>query len=151
MADKSIKATIHEHMKEAMRAKEKERLSTIRLIMAEIQQREVDEQITLDDAQVLAVFDKMIKQRRESIKQYTAGQRQDLADREQAEILILQTYLPPQLTDDEINQLVQQAIAEKGASSIKDMGGVMSALKPKLQGRADMGVVSALVRQQLNQ
>ena len=136
-------------MKAAMRAGEKPRLGTIRLLMAAIKQREVDERITLDDADVLAVLDKMVKQRRESLEQYKAASRQDLADQEAFEIEVLQDYLPQQLDAAEIESMVAQAISESGAASMRDMGKVMGVLKPKLQGRADMGEVSKLVKQKL--
>ncbi|RRQ21768.1 GatB/YqeY domain-containing protein [Thiohalobacter thiocyanaticus] len=145
----SLKAQIQEDMKAAMRGGDKSRLATIRLIMAAIKQREVDERIELDDAQVTAVLDKMVKQRRESIEQYQSAGREELAAKEQQEIEVIQDYLPEPLTEAEISQLIDDAIAASGASSIKDMGKVMGQLKPKLQGRADMGAVSGQVKAKL--
>jgi uncharacterized protein len=145
----ALKERITEDMKAAMRAGEKERLATIRLALAAIKQREVDERITLDDAQVLAVVEKMIKQRREAITQFESGGRADLVAKEQAEIAVLQGYLPAQMSDAEIAALIQEAIAATGAASAKDMGKVMGYVKPKAQGRADMGAVSARIRQKL--
>jgi len=146
----SLKARIQEDMKAAMRGGDKARLAAIRLIMAAIKQREVDERIELDDAQVTAVLDKMVKQRRESIEQYEKAGRTDLVDKEKAELEVIQTYLPEPLSEDEINALIDEAIAETGASSIKDMGKVMGLLKPKLAGRADMGAVSGKVKARLS-
>jgi uncharacterized protein YqeY len=137
-------------MKAAMRAKESARLSTIRLLLAAIKQREVDERIELDDAAVLSVIEKMIKQRRESIAQYEKAARNDLADVEKAEIQILSAYMPAQMSDADVEKAVQAAIAETGASGVKDMGKVMAALKPKLAGKADMGKVSGLVKSRLS-
>jgi len=136
-------------MKTAMRAGDKDRLGTIRLALAAIKQREVDERITLDDTQVLAVLDKMIKQRREAITQFQAGARADLVARETAEIGVLQGYLPAQMSEAEIDQLIAEAIAATGAASIKDMGKVMAAVRPKAQGRADLGAISARIKQKL--
>ena len=145
-----LKDRVTEDMKTAMRAGEKERLATIRLILAAVKQREVDERITLDDSQVLAAIEKMIKQRREAIVQFEAGGRADLVAKETAEIGILQTYLPAQMSDAEIDALIAEAIASTGAASIKDMGKVMGAVKAKAQGRADMGAVSARIKQKLS-
>jgi len=136
-------------MKTAMRAGDKDRLGTIRLALAAIKQREVDERISLDDTQVLAVLDKMIKQRRESVTQFQAGGRADLVAKETAEIGVLQAYLPAQMSEAEIDQLIAEAIAATGAASIKDMGKVMAAVKPKAQGRADLGAISARIKQKL--
>jgi uncharacterized protein YqeY len=145
-----LKERITEDMKTAMRAGEKERLATIRLIMAAIKQREVDERISLDDSQVLAAIEKMIKQRREAIIQFEAGGRADLVAKETAEIAILQAYLPAQMSEAEIDGVIAEAIASTGAASIKDMGKVMAAVKAKAQGRADMGAVSARIKQKLS-
>jgi hypothetical protein len=145
----SLKERITEDMKTAMRGAQKERLGTVRMILAGIKQREVDERISLDDAQVLAVIDKMVKQRKESIVQFEAGGRADLAAKEAAEIALLQEYLPTQLSAAEIEALVSAAIAKTGAASIKDMGKVMGLLKSELAGRADMGAVSAQIKQKL--
>jgi uncharacterized protein len=145
-----LKDRITEDMKTAMRAGEKERLATIRLILSAIKQREVDERITLDDSQVLAAIEKMIKQRKEAITQFQAGGRADLVAKETAEIGILQSYLPAQMSDAEIDALIAEAIASTGAASIKDMGKVMGAVKAKAQGRADMGAVSARIKQKLS-
>lgn len=140
---------IKEAMKDAMRAKEKARLSTIRLVLSAIKQVEVDTRTELDDNAILAILDKMVKQRRESIKQYEDAGRQELADIEHAEIEVLQEFLPKPLTDDEIAELIDQAISSTGAESIKDMGKVMGILKPQLQGRADMGQVSGKIKSRL--
>jgi uncharacterized protein YqeY len=145
----ALKERITEDMKTAMRAAEKERLGTVRLLLAAIKQREVDERITLDDGQVLAVIEKMIKQRREAISQFESGGRSDLVAKETTEIGVLQGYLPAQLTPAEIDALIAEAIAATGAASIKDMGKVMGFVKPKAQGRADMGALSARIKQKL--
>jgi uncharacterized protein len=145
----SLKERITEDMKSAMRAAQKERLGTVRMILAGIKQREVDERVTLDDSQVLAVIEKMVKQRKESIAQFEAGGRADLVAKEQAEIVLLKEYLPTQLTPAELEALISAAIAKTGAASIKDMGKVMGALKSELAGRADMGAVSARIKQKL--
>ena len=136
-------------MKPAMKAGEKERLATIRLALAAIKQREVDERITLDDTQVLAVLDKMIKQRREAITQFQSGGRADLVAKETAEIGVLQGYRPSQMSEAELDELIAQSIAAAGATSVKDMGKVMALVKPKAQGRADLGAVSARIKQKL--
>jgi uncharacterized protein YqeY len=146
----SLKERITDDMKAAMRSGEKERLGLIRMITAAIKQREVDERITLDDAQVLSVLDKMIKQRKESLVQFQAGNRQDLVDKEAAEITLLQTYLPSQLSDAEIDALISDAIGATGAASIKDMGKVMAIIKGKAQGRADLGQVGAKIKARLS-
>lgn len=137
-------------MKAAMRAKDKERLSTIRLILAEFKRIEVDERIEVDDARALAVLDKMVKQRRDSAEQYTNADRQELADVENAEIDVIQTFLPAQLTDAELDSMIDAAIAASDAQGMAAMGAVMGQLKPQLQGRADVGAVSKLVKQRLN-
>ncbi len=142
----SLKARITEDMKAAMRSGEKDRLSCIRMLQAGIQQREVDERIELDDAQVLAVIDKMIKQRRESVAQFEAGKRADLVAKESAEIDLLTGYLPAQLGDAELAALIADAIAATSAASMKDMGKVMGWLKPKVQGRTDIGALSARIK-----
>ncbi|HET8693009.1 MAG TPA: GatB/YqeY domain-containing protein [Steroidobacteraceae bacterium] len=145
----SLKARITEDMKAAMRAGDKDRLSCIRMLQAGIKQREVDERIELDDAQVLAVIDKMIKQRKESVAQFQAGNRADLVAKESAEIGVLSAYLPAQLGEAELDALVREAIAQTGAASMKDMGKVMGILKPKVQGRTDMGALSARIKSAL--
>ena len=145
----SLKERITDDMKAAMRAGEKERLGVIRMITSAIKQREVDERITLDDAQVLSVPEKMIKQRKESLVQFQAGNRQDLVEKEAAEITLLQGYLPSQLSDAEIDSLITDAIAATGAASIKDMGKVMAVIKGKAQGRADMAAVGAKIKAKL--
>lgn len=142
----SLKERLQADMKAAMKAAEKQRLGVIRLILAAVKQREVDERIALDDTQVTAVLDKMVKQRRESISQYEAGGRADLAAIESAEIAIIQGYLPEALTGGEIEALIRDAIAETGAAGPSGMGKVMAVLKPKMQGRADMTAVSAKVK-----
>ena len=145
----ALKERITEDMKSAMRAGDKARLGTIRLALAAIKQREVDERITLDDPQVLSVLEKMLKQRREAITQFESGGRADLVAKETAEIGVLQGYMPAQMSPVELDALISEAIAAIGASSIKDMGKVMAAVKPKAQGRADMGAVSARIKQKL--
>jgi len=145
----SLKARIQEDMKSAMRGGDKRRLGIIRLILAAIKQREVDERIELDDVQVTVVLDKMLKQRRESLSQYEQAGRADLAEQEQYEMGVVQAYLPQPLSPAEIDTLIGQAITETGASGIKDMGKVMALLKPQLQGRADMSAVSAQIKAKL--
>ncbi|HEY4969912.1 MAG TPA: GatB/YqeY domain-containing protein [Steroidobacteraceae bacterium] len=145
----SLKERITDDMKAAMRAGEKERLGLIRMITAAIKQREVDERIVLDDTQVLSVLDKMIKQRKESLVQFQAGNRQDLVEKEAAEITLLQGYLPSQLSAAEIDALIAEAVAATGATSIKDMGKVMAVIKGKAQGRADLGKVGAIIKAKL--
>ena len=132
-----------------MRAGEKERLGVIRMITSAIKQREVDERIVLDDSQVLVVLEKMIKQRKESVAQFQAGNRQDLVDKESAEITLLQTYMPSRLSDAELDSLIADAVAATGAASIKDMGKVMAVIKAKAQGRADMAAVGAKIKAKL--
>lgn len=145
----SLKARIGEDVKNAMRAHERERLAALRLITAAIKQKEVDERIELDDPQVLAVLDKMVKQRRESLEQYEKAGREDLAAKEQMELDLIQSYLPEPLSEAELAGLIQSAIAETGAGSIRDMGAVMNALRDQVQGRADMKAVSQAVKAQL--
>ncbi|MFO1377140.1 MAG: GatB/YqeY domain-containing protein [Steroidobacteraceae bacterium] len=142
----SLKARITEDMKSAMRSGEKDRLGLIRMLQAGIKQREVDERITLDDAQVLAVIDKMIKQRKDSVSQFEAGGRADLVAKESAEIVWLTAYLPAQLSDAEITAMIQAAIAATGAASVKDMGKVMAQVKPQAQGRTDIGALSGRIK-----
>ncbi len=145
----NLKQRINEDMKAAMRAKDQARLESIRMLMAAIQRREVDERITLDDTQIMAVIEKMIKQSRDAVEQFQKGGRQDLVDKENRDIALLKAYLPEPLSEAEIDKLIDAAIAETGATSAKDMGKVVSGLKPKLQGRADMGKVSGKVKQRL--
>ena len=145
----SLKERITDDMKAAMRAGEKERLGVIRMITAAIKQREVDERIVLDDTQVLSVLEKMIKQRKESLTQFQAGNRQDLVDKESAEITLLQAYMPSRLSDAEVDALIADAVAATGAASIKDMGKVMGIIKTKAQGRADMAAVGAKIKAKL--
>jgi len=144
-----LKSRIQDDMKTAMKAGDKPRLGVIRLILAAIKQREVDERIELDDTQTLAVLDKMVKQRRDSIGQYERAGREDLAEVERFEIGVIQGYLPAALTEAEIAALVEEAVAASGAATLSDMGKVMNLLRPRVQGRADMGAVSALVKQRL--
>ena len=146
----SLKEQITDDMKAAMRARETDRLGTIRLLLAAIKQREVDERITLDDAAVTAVIDKMIKQRKDSISQFEAAGRDDLVAKENAELVVLSAYMPAQLSADEVAAEVQAAIAQTGAAGPQDMGKVMGVLKPKLAGRADMTAVSAQVKAALS-
>ncbi len=148
MAD-SLKSRLQDAVKQAMRDGDRARLGTLRMVMAAIKQVEVDERRELDDAEVLAILDKQVKQRRESVEQYRGGSRDDLADREEAEIRILTEFLPQPLTDRELEELIDQAIADAGAESVRDMGKVMAALKPRVQGRADMGQVSGRVKARL--
>ena len=142
----SLKDRIKEDMKASMKGGDKARLGVIRMILAAIKQVEVDERIELDDERVIVVLDKMLKQRRESIRQYRDADRIDLAEIEEAEVLVIQDFLPQALSEAEIDEMVAKAIAETGAESIKDMGKVMAVLKPKMQGRADMAVVSARIK-----
>jgi uncharacterized protein YqeY len=142
----SLKDRINDDMKAAMRARETERLGTVRLLLAAIKQREVDERITLDDSAITAVVDKMIKQRKDSISQFEAAGRTDLADKEKAELAILTAYMPEQMSEAEIIAEVRAAVAQSGAAGPQDMGKVMGVLKPKLAGRADMTAVSAQVK-----
>ena len=146
----TLKERITEDMKAAMRASEKERLLTIRMVQAAIKQREVDERVVLDDTQVIAVIEKMVKQRRESIAAFEQGGRADLAEKEQSEIALLQVYLPAQLSAAEVDALIKEAIATTGATSMKDMGKVMGAVKAKAAGRAEMGAVSASIKAALS-
>jgi uncharacterized protein YqeY len=145
-----LRAQIVEDMKTAMRAKDAPRLSAIRLLLASLKQREVDERIELTDTDVLAIIEKMIKQRRDSIEQFEKGARQDLADKEQFEISVLQAYMPAAMSAAEVDAAVTEAISSSGAKFMADMGKVMALLKPKLAGRADMGKVSALVKTKLS-
>lgn len=145
----SLKLQISEDMKNAMRAKDSARLGTIRLLQAAIKQREVDERIELDDTAVIAVIEKMLKQRRDSIAAYESANRNDLADIEKFEVTVLQTYLPQQLTENEIKQILEAVVTETGASGIKDMSKVMAAIKPLVAGRADMGKISGLIKTRL--
>ncbi|MCF6194492.1 MAG: GatB/YqeY domain-containing protein [Kangiellaceae bacterium] len=147
MSDLLLK--IKSDMKDAMRNKEKTRLAAIRMLLAGVKQIEVDQRVEITDTHVLTILDKMIKQRRDSISQFEAADRQELADIEKAEIETLQTYMPKQLTDEEISELIDAAMADTGAESMRDMGKVMGILKPKLQGRADMGAVSGLIKAKL--
>jgi uncharacterized protein len=145
----TLKERITEDMKTAMRSGEKDRLAVIRLLQAAIKQREVDERITLDDAQITSVLEKMIKQRKESIVAFEKGARADLVAKENAEIVILQPYLPAQLSDGEIDAIIAEAISSTGAASIKDMGKVMGIVKSKAAGKADMGAVGARIKAKL--
>lgn len=145
----SLKAQISEDMKNAMRAKDSVRLGTIRLLQAAIKQREVDERIELNDTDVIGVIEKMLKQRRDSIAAYDSANRQDLADVEKAEVLVLQTYLPQQLTEAEVAEILEKVVVETGAAGIKDMSKVMAAIKPLVVGRADMAKISGLIKARL--
>jgi uncharacterized protein len=149
MSQTTLKAQITEAMKAAMRAHEKARLGAIRLIQSEIKRVEVDERIEVDDARVLVILDKMLKQRRDSISQFEKAARQDLVDIEVAEVAVIQEFMPQPLSAEEIDALIAAALAESGAASIKDMGKVMAILKPKVQGRADMGQVSQRIKAKL--
>ncbi|MFC4765658.1 GatB/YqeY domain-containing protein [Dyella koreensis] len=145
----SLKQQLTEDMKTAMRGGDKQRLAVIRLMLAAVKQREVDERIELDDAQTLAVLEKMLKQRRDSISQYDAANRTDLADVERAEMAVIETYLPAKLSDEEVDALITAAIADTGASSARDMGKVVAAVKEKAAGRADMAAVSGRIKARL--
>lgn len=145
----ALKERLQESQKEAMKSRDKERLGTLRLILSATKQKEVDERIELSDEQIIAILDKMIKQRRESISQYEAGNRPDLAEKEAAEINIIQEYMPSALSEAEVDAIVTESIAQIGATSIKDMGKLMGVLTPKVKGRADMTVVSAKVKAKL--
>jgi hypothetical protein len=145
----SLRARITEDMKAAMRSGAKERLATIRLIQAAIKQREVDERIELDDTQVLVVLEKMLKQRRDSVSQFSAAGRQDLVDQEQSEIAVIETYMPQALSADELAAILDACVAESGASSARDMGKVMALLKPRVAGRADMQALAGQVKARL--
>ena len=145
----NLRDRINEDMKNAMRAREAEKLGALRLLLAAVKQREVDERITLDDAGVVSVIEKMMKQRRDSISQYEKAQRQDLADKEKYEISVLEAYLPKRLSQQEVEAAIAEAIAATGAQGAADMGKVMGIVKPRLAGRADMGQVSALVKAKL--
>lgn len=149
MGDSALKARISEAMKAAMKAQDKPRRDAIRLIQADMKRVEVDERIELDDARILAILDKMAKQRRESIEQFGKAGRQDLVDSESFELSVIQEFLPQPLTDAEIGALIDAAIAESGAAGMKDMGKVMALLKPQFQGRADMGAVSQRIKARL--
>lgn len=151
MADSALKQKITEAMKDAMRAKDKARLGTIRLALAEIKKIEVDERIEPDDVRITAVLDKMIKQRRESVKQYEAGARQDLAEIENAEIAVLQEFMPQALSPEEVAAIIDQAMRDSAAASVQDMGKVMALVRPLVVGRADMAAVSQMIKQQLSE
>jgi uncharacterized protein YqeY len=146
----SLKHKITEDMKNAMRAKDKSRLGVIRLMQAAIKQKEIDERIELDDKQVIVILDKMLKQRRDSLAQFEKAERQDLVDQEAFEIEIIQTYMPQALTEAELEDLIETAISETGAVSMKDLGKIMAHLKPKVQGRTDMRALSANLKQRLS-
>jgi uncharacterized protein YqeY len=148
-SDQPLKTRIREEMKDALRQGDRRRLSVIRLILAAVKQREIDDQVELDDAGVLGVLQKMTKQRRDSIDQYRAAEREDLADQERYEVDVIATYLPAQLDEAAVTAAIDAAVAETGAASMRDMGKVMGLLKSRLEGRADMGVVSAAVKARL--
>ncbi|WP_427979140.1 GatB/YqeY domain-containing protein [Agarivorans sp.] len=145
----SLKATLQDEQKAAMRAKDKFRLGTLRMLLAAVKQVEVDERITLDDERILSIIVKQVKQRKDAAEQFLAAERHDLADTELAEIEILETFLPKALTEQEVASLIEAAIAQSGAAGMQDMGKVMGILKPQVQGRADMGAISAAVRSKL--
>ncbi|WP_211827880.1 GatB/YqeY domain-containing protein [Kistimonas asteriae] len=150
MTDSTLKSRLTDAMKDAMRAKDKDRLGVIRMALAEFKRVEVDERIEVDDSRGLALLDKMVKQRRDAASQFSDAGRQDLADKENAEITVLQDFLPKQLSDDEINAIIEAAVSETGAASMQDMGRLMGIVKPKVQGAADMGVVSKLIKARLS-
>lgn len=149
MSESPLKIRISDAMKDAMRAKDKERLGTIRLVLSEIKKVEVDERIDPEDARIISIMDKMVKQRRESIKQFTDGGREELAAKEQSEIEVIQEFLPSQLSEAEIDSIISEAIASTGASSMQDMGKVMGLVKGQVVGKADMGTVSSKVKDAL--
>jgi len=149
MAESQLKQRLTEAMKDAMRSRDKARLGTVRLALSEIKKIEVDERIDPDDTRVLSLLDKMIKQRRDSVKQFVSGNREDLAEIERAEILVLQEFMPTALSDEELQAIVRSALASSGATGVQDMGKVMAAVKPQVAGRADMGVVSQMIKAQL--
>jgi uncharacterized protein YqeY len=149
-ATEGLKQRVESDMKVAMRAKDKERLGTIRLILAAIKQREIDERVVLADTDILAVLDKMIKQRRDSITQFQQAGRQELADKEAAEVAVIQEYLPAALSDAELDALITEAVSASGAKSPQDIGKIMGFLKPRVQGRADMGLVSRKIKEKLS-
>jgi uncharacterized protein YqeY len=150
MADSALKLQLTEAMKDAMRAKDKARLGTVRLALAEIKRVEVDERIDLDDARVLSLLEKMIKQRNESIRQYEAAGRTDLSDIEKAEIVVLQEFMPTALTEQEVDAIITQALIDTGATGIPDMGKVMAVVKPQVAGRADMGAIGQIIKGRLS-
>lgn len=150
MADHPLKVSITDAMKDALRAKDKPRLSTLRLVLSELKRVEVDERIDLPEDRIIAILDKMIKQRRDSVKQYTDGGRLDLADAEAQEITVIQEFMPAALSEAEISAIISKAVADTGAASMQDMGKVMNEVRPQLAGRADMAVVSQIVKQQLS-
>jgi uncharacterized protein len=150
MADSPLKLQLTEAMKDAMRAKDKARLGTLRMALAEVKRVEVDERIDLDDTRVLAILEKMLKQRRESIRQYEAAGRTDLADTEHAEIAVLLEFMPAALSEQEIDAIITQALTDTGANGAQDMGKVMAAVKPQMAGRADMGAVSQKIKARLS-
>lgn len=151
MSESALKQQLTNAMKDAMRAKDKARLGTVRLALSEIKKIEVDERIDPDDTRIIAVLEKMLKQRRESIKQYEAGNRQDLADIESAEILVLQEFMPQPLSEAQVSAIIAKAMQDTGAKGISDMGKVMAAVRPEVIGRADMGAISQQIKQQLSQ
>jgi len=150
MTDHPLKLSITDAMKDALRAQDKPRLSTLRLMLSELKRIEVDERVDLPEDRIISILDKMIKQRRDSVKQYTDGKRMDLADIESAEIEVIQEFMPTALSEAEISEIVSKAVAAIGAASMQDMGKVMNEVRPQLAGRADMAVVSQLVKQQLS-
>ena len=149
MSEQGLVQTLKDAVKTSMRAKDKERTKALRLIQAELKRVEVDERIELDDARVLAIMDKMVKQRRDSIKQYEDAGRAELAEVEHYEVSVIQDFLPEALSEEELSAIVEKAVADSGASSMQDMGKVMGLVKPQVQGRADMGVISKLVKDKL--
>jgi len=149
MAESTLKIRIQDDVKAAMRSKDKDRLGTLRLITAAIKQKEVDERIDMDDAAVITVLEKMVKQRKDSIAQYSQAGRDDLAAKEQTELDLIQTYLPEQMSESELEAVIDKALAETGASSMKDMGKLMAVVKPLVAGKADMGLVSKIVKSKL--
>ena len=151
MSESALKQQLSNAMKDAMRAKDKARLGTVRLALSEIKKIEVDERIDPDDTRIISILEKMIKQRRESIKQYEAGNRQDLADIESAEIEVLQEFMPQPLSEADVNAIIAKAMKDTGATNVSDMGKVMAAVRPAVIGRADMGAISQQIKQQLSQ
>ncbi|HKY70173.1 MAG TPA: GatB/YqeY domain-containing protein [Gammaproteobacteria bacterium] len=151
MAELTLKQQIQEAMKAAMRAQDKEKLNAVRLMLADIKRVEVDERIEVDDARVLSILDKMLKQRRDSITQFKAAKRQDLVQKEEFEVAVIQSFMPLPLTQDDLAKLVTEALSETGAGSVRDMGKVMAWLKPKVQGRTDLGALGAIIKSRLSE
>ncbi len=146
----SLRETLNDMMKEAMRSKDKERLGTLRLVLSEVEKKEIDEKVIVTDEIMIAIASKMIKERKDSVSQYSAANRQDLVDKEESEISVISEFLPKQLTEDELVQIIRDTVSESGAQSVKELGKVMTLIKPKVQGRTDMGQLSARIKELLS-